>query len=54
MRAGLRGPTLVGLIVALAVLSISTLEQPWQEAFAAGLAAGFGLWVYGGGKPNGR
>lgn len=35
-----------GLVVFVAALLISSLEQPWENAITAGSAVALGLWVY--------
>lgn len=37
----------ISLITFGAVLLISILEAPWQEAVAGATAVGLGLWIWG-------
>lgn len=37
----------ISLIIFGAVLAISTLDAPWQEAVAGAVGTGLGLWIWG-------
>lgn len=49
-----REPVLLGTLATLAVLIISLLTEPWQEAVAVGFVVAVGYIVHQGADRNGR